>query len=263
MPYKRVEKSFPRFSNDPLHYLTFLSDALGGRGDVCLYIPRGHEETPDLPMVLLLHGVFGSHWSWAHNGGAHRVAEALISSRAIPPCALVMPSDGFVGEGSGYVRHPGRDCEAWIVDDVIGCVRENYPCFGAHSRVYIGGFSMGGFGALRLGAKYADRFSGIAVHSSITHFDQLSRFAENPAALFPHLGEEDRSALYWIVRNRDILPPLRFDCGEDDILVEFNRKLHRELEAYSVPHQYIEIPGRHSWDYWHEQLRDALRFLLR
>jgi putative tributyrin esterase len=263
MPYSYVEKSFPRYSDDPLHFLTFFSPALGGRGDVCLYIPKGHEERPGLPMVVLLHGVYGSHWSWALNGGAHHVAQRLIDSGTIPPVALVMPSDGYVGQGSGYVPHPGRDCEAWIMEDVIGCVRQNYPCFGPGSRVYLGGFSMGGFGALRLGAKYPARVSGIAAHSSVTHFDQLPRFFDEAHKSFPYLRDEDRSALYWLVKNREVLPPIYFDCGSDDILVQYNRELHQALVEAGVPHEYHELPGRHSWEYWHHQLADALRFLFR
>jgi enterochelin esterase-like enzyme len=211
-------------------------------------------------MAVLLHGVYGSNWSWAFNGGAHVAAREMVQSGAIRPMALVMPSDGLYGEGSGYCALPARDCERWIVDDVIGCAREEFACFGPQSPIFLSGFSMGGFGALRLGAKYADRFRAIGGHSSVTHFDQLSIFANDPSGAYHSVPAEERSVLHWMKKNRAFLPPVRFDCGADDRLVEFNRQLHRELEAEGIPHEYVELPGTHSWDYWHAQLREMLKF---
>ncbi|MBX3729547.1 MAG: esterase family protein [Candidatus Sumerlaeia bacterium] len=260
MPYPRVEKSFPRFTPEGFHFLTFLSPALGARDNVTLWIPPGHEEAGNLPMVVLLHGVFGSNWSWAFNGGAHVAARDLIASGAIRPMALVMPSDGLLGEGSGYLKTPTRDCERWIVDDVIGCARDEFACFGPSLPVFLAGFSMGGFGALRLGAKYPDRFRAIAGHSSVTHFDQMALFVANRPELYGEPPEEDRSVLYWMRHHRAALPPVRFDCGVEDKLFEHNRALHDALLADGIPHTFAALPGTHSWAYWHEHLADTLAF---
>lgn len=260
MPYERVEKSFPQYTPPGIHYLTFMSPALGGRGNVSLYIPPGCEEARDLPFAVLLHGVYGTHWSYLYNAGAHVVVQRLIDAGEIRPMALVVPSDGFFGEGSGYIRNPKFDCERWIVDDVIGCAIENYPCLVHASKKFIAGYSMGGFGALRLGAKYSTRFAAAAGHSSITHIRDMWRFIKDPPEVYGDLDEGDQSVLYWMRRNRATLPAVRFDCGVEDILIEGNRALHAALEAERIPHEYHEFPGGHSWDYWREHLADTLRF---
>lgn len=59
------------------------------------------------------------------------------------------------------------------------------------------------------------------------------------------------------------LPPLRFDCGTEDELIDCNRTLHTELTAAGIPHSYEEFPGGHTWDYWHRHLADTLRFFAR
>ena len=59
---------------------------------------------------------------------------------------------------------------------------------------------MGGFGALRLGAKYARRFRGVSGHSSITHFSQMSRFVEEPLDAYGPLPAGEQSVLHWIER---------------------------------------------------------------
>jgi len=79
-------------------------DGEGGRGDVTYWTPRGCDAATDLPVVVLLHGVYGSHWAWANKAGAHVTAQRLIDAGEIGPCVLAMPSDGRVGEGSGSCR---------------------------------------------------------------------------------------------------------------------------------------------------------------
>ncbi len=261
MPYRTTRLSEPQFEHDHLRFLTFKSPALKARGDVSLFIPPNIEAAQNLPLVLLLHGVYGSHWSWAMMGGAHRIAMQMIEENQIRPMVIAMPSDGLWGDGSGYVKHEVGDYDRWIMEDVIGCVTENIPALSAQSLLFMGGLSMGGFGALRLGAKYAARFAGISAHSAITHYSQLQLFVEEPLDRYTaHNSEDELSIIYWLQQHKESLPALRFDCGKDDLLVEANRQLHTELTALNIPHQYFEFVGEHNWDYWREHVRDTLLF---
>jgi S-formylglutathione hydrolase FrmB len=259
--FRTIEIADTRFVAGGLIPVTFKSPALRARADVTLYVPPGVERSQDVPLVLLLHGVYGSHWAWSLKGGAHVTAARLILEGAIPPMVLAMPSDGLWGDGSGYVRHvSGADYDRYIVEDVPACAAEVVPAITAKSPQFISGLSMGGFGALRLGAKYASRFRGVSGHSSITHFSQMSGFVEEPLDAYGPPPVEEQSVLYWIDANRAGLPPIRFDCGTSDALIEENRTLHRELGARGVPHVYEEFPGGHEWPYWELHLADTLRF---
>ena len=258
--YRTVELSDPRYERDHLRLLTFKCPALKGRGDVTLFVPPGCEENVGLPLILLLHGVYGSHWSWSLKGGAHHTALALIEKGLLRPAVIAMPSDGLWGDGSGYLPHQSADYEKWIVEDVVGCVTETLSFVSEQSDLFIAGLSMGGYGALRLGAKYARRFRGISAHSSLTHHGQLNRFVEEPMASYPTPREEETGVLYWLKKHREILPPVRIDCGTGDDLIGENRKLHQELTAEGVPHQYFEFAGDHSWAYWQEHIGDTLLF---
>jgi S-formylglutathione hydrolase FrmB len=259
--FRTIEVADTRFVRDGLLPVTFKSPALRARADITLYVPPGVESSRNVPLVLLLHGVYGSHWAWALKGGAHVTAARLIAERAIPPMVLAMPSDGLWGDGSGYVAHAhGGDFDRYIVDDVPACVSEVVPAVGPDSPRFIAGLSMGGFGALRLGAKYPTQFRGISGHSSITHFSQMSRFVEEPLDAYGPLPESEQSVLHWLDANRGKLPPLRFDCGTSDPLLDDNRALHRELDARGIRHVYEEFPGGHEWPYWERHLADSLRF---
>jgi enterochelin esterase-like enzyme len=108
--------------------------------------------------------------------------------------------------------------------------------------------------------KYAARVLGISAHSSITDIEQLSRYIPYPADTFEFAGVPDTRLLHWAETNRRHLPPLRFDCGTEDPLIEDNRQLHRELTQRGIPHQYEEFPGNHDWPYWTEHVRSTLAF---
>jgi len=258
--FGKIELSDPRFEPQHLRFLTFNSPALGGRGDVALFVPPNSEGMIDLPLVVLLHGVYCSHWAWALKAGAHLTAAKLIASGDIPPMVLAMPSDGLWAEGSGYLPHKSANYEAWIVEDVIDCVREVVEPVGGKTAVFLAGLSMGGYGALRLGAKYPDRFLGISAHSSATNLDSLNDIITRHPIPYQFDGDDDPSILHWLKKHRDKLPPIRFDCGHDDRLIDHNRQLHQQLLQNDIPHQYEEFPGDHKWPYWEEHLKDTLRF---
>ena len=258
--FRTTELSDPQYERDGLRFITVKSPALGQRGDISLFLPTGWESMEKMPLLTLLHGVYGSHWAWAFKGGAHITAQQMIDSGEIRPLAIAMPSDGLWREGSGYLPHNTADYESWIVEDVPAAVIENCPAVSAGSKRFISGLSMGGYGALRLGAKYPARYAGISAHSSITDFQQLEKFVVEPLADYPLAETDGLSAFQWLEKNAAALLPLRFDCGVDDLLIEENRALHRRLDEAGIAHSYEEFPGEHSWPYWTEHLRDTLRF---
>ena len=254
-----VESGFMPANQNNLKLFTVKSPALGRRADVSIFNPHPNLETKTLPVVILLHGVYGSHWAWTVSGRATEILQSQISSGACQPMLLVMPSDGLFDDGSGYVPHHDADYEQWIVSDVLELVRDNYALVSEQSPVFLAGLSMGGYGALRLGAKYPEIFKGFSGMSSITHFDQLKLFVQDFSKVQQSAIVQD-GVMDWMLKNRSTLPPFRFDCGTDDLLIEFNRALHDGLDKMQIPHQYKEYEGGHSWNYWQEHLPETLQF---
>lgn len=252
--FRTIERSDPRFEHEGLTYVTVKTPNLRGRGDITFWSPEGVTDEQALPLVILLHGVYGSHWAWSLKGAAHRTAQRLIELGQLPPFRLAMPSDGLWGDGSGYLPHNGHQFDRWILDDVP------MACPSPVSGLFLAGLSMGGYGALRLGAKYPDRFRAVSGLSSITHLDQMAQFVEEPLDHYRQPHPADESVLALMLRNRDQLPPIRFDCGTSDQLLNANRELHAALLEAQIPHQYEEFPGGHEWPYWETHLEDTLLF---
>jgi enterochelin esterase-like enzyme len=257
--FRTIQKSNPAFESNYLSFITVKTNNLRGRGDICLFVPP-LVGLKDVPLVILLHGVYGSAWEWSQKGGVHIAAWEMIQRKELKPMVIAMPSDGLWGDGSGYVPHNGLDFEKWIVEDVPRAVIESVEAISEKSDFYISGLSMGGFGALRLGIKYADKFKAVSAHSSITELGQMSMFVEESLKEYEQQNRQEESVIELVLERKDNLPKLRFDCGTEDLLIDQNRLLHEQLNKSQIMHDYKEFSGGHEWSYWQEHIKDSLLF---
>lgn len=269
MAISRIEISNPDFSPENLMLLTvsssylheqlaLSSDNTVRRQDISVY--NAYTTQKNVPVVLLLHGVYGNHWAWMSSGGAHLVFDDL-RAQGLSEFVLVMPSDGGVWDGSAYLPiKGGANFERWIVDDVLQAVKQSVDGISDSSNIYIAGLSMGGYGALRLGCKYANLFSGISAHSAITQLSDLELFTTMPLSAYATEDTHESDILYWMRQHRDSLPAIRFDCGRDDSLLAANEALASEMHNHNICHSFTVFEGGHEWAYWHQHLNKTLRF---
>jgi len=201
----------------------FSSRALDRVSTYTAFVPQ--MEQPPFAVLYQLHGMSDDHRAWLYKSNLLRIVEGL-------PLVVVMPS----GENSYWV-------DAWeklVVEDVAAHVSRTFRV--RNERAAIGGLSMGGYGAIRLGLKYPDRFASIFAHSS----------------RLPESGDDYDVEFLAAKIDHKKVPALAFDCGVDDHLIEDSRRFHARLDALGVAHQYREHPGAHTWDYWNEHVREAV-----
>jgi S-formylglutathione hydrolase FrmB len=55
------------------------------------------------------------------------------------------------------------------------------------------------------------------------------------------------------------LPFFYLDCGTEDELLIFNRRLADLFLERKIPHEYRELPGKHNWQFWDAQVQSVLR----
>lgn len=257
--FRTFEHAALKVDAQGLSHVTVKSKALKRRADVTTFIPHGLGDSTDLPIVTLLHGVFGSHWAWAFKGEAHITTQTLMDRGLIPPMILLMPSDGLWGDGSGYIPHADVDYEQWIMNEVPAIAFELTRACSPSSPRYLAGLSMGGFAALRLGAKYPATFDAISAHSSATNIAQLKQIIEDDTSGWSK-NPQDQDVFLAIEAASGSLPRIRFDCGTEDKLLTVNRALHWALADAGIAHTYEEFSGAHDWDYWKSNLHHSLLF---
>lgn len=256
--FRTFEVSEAKYAPPNTKFVTVQSPALGRRGDIVIYNYKA--VTPNTPIVILLHGVYGSAWSWMYAGGVHQTYENLRAKRAISEFVLVMPSDGLVNDGSGYLNHADANYADWIVNDTIAAARRAVPNLSDISPVFLAGLSMGGYGALRLGLLNQETICAVSAHSAITNKDDFKTFTEFSPYMpsTEHKGNLDLIDIF--NRQGDDCIPIRFDCGRDDPLFRSNRALASQVEPLGLPVHFESFEGGHDWLYWHENIAHSLRF---
>lgn len=256
--FRTIEISNPKFSPQGLEFITAKSENLKGRGDII--VSKSLTAQKDMPVIIFLHGVYGSAWSWPLSGGVHQTMRKLEKEKKIPGFISVFPSDGLWGDGSGYVPHDGYDFEKWIAEDIPELVLQKVKGVTAYSNFFITGLSMGGFGAFKIGAKYHQRFTAFSGHSSITHLQQMKLFTEEPLKHYLQKDKKENDVFETIAANKNFIRSFRFDCGTNDPLYKANKKLHNQLCKGGIVHVFNEFPGGHEWTYWEKHVKDSILF---
>tara|TARA_B100000519_G_C14254116_1_gene444127 strand:+ start:1981 stop:2778 length:798 start_codon:yes stop_codon:yes gene_type:complete len=258
MSILRLEVSNNTYTPEKLQLVTVHSDNLNGRRDISIY--NAYTTKNDIPVVMLLHGVYGNNWVWMNLGGVHHVYESL-RKQGLTEFVLVMPSDGGLWDGSGYLPLGEHgNYEAWITDDVRVAVTETVSAVSNNSNWYITGLSMGGYGALRLGAKHPALYKGISAHSSITSLNDFSHFVNYPTTWYQCSDVNEANLVYWFEKNYRLMPPVRLDCGKQDELFTSNQLFIKELFGKGIELQYAWLDGGHEWRYWHQNVERTFWF---
>ena len=225
--------------------------------------PAGRKGAP-WRTLYLLHGIYGDCTSWVTSSCVQRYAE----DRNL---CVVMPD----GENGFYLDHPDYlNCfGAWIGQELVEATRVLFPLSEKREDTWIGGLSMGGYGALRTGLKYADTFGGIAAFSSALLLEDLQNRTGAGVvvggeaymrAMFgdlDHLLDTDLDPLYLARMRKESgkpLPRIYLSCGEQDFLLQANRKFSEALTALGVPHTWRTTPGGHTWEFWEQEIRHVV-----
>src|SRR3954452_14507553 len=174
---------------------------------------------PDEPSIprpwsafYLLHGLSDDHTIWERRTSIERYVEGL-------PLVVVMP-DGGRGWYTNAVE--GYAYEDDLIKDIVGLVDRTFPVKAERSGRAIGGLSMGGYGAVKLGLKHHEMFASVNSHSGALGFPRLD-FSESRvrspefSRIFgekPSGGPEDPFAIVARVDHGRI-PALRIDCGTE------------------------------------------------
>ena len=236
------------------------SEAIGQEKSYNLYLPPNWCKLDDLPLLVMLHGLYGDHTDWVNKGHLDDTATALILAGEIAPLIILMPD----GDDSFYVNGTEGDYETYIVSELVGAVDQSFPTAATRDTRFIGGLSMGGYGALYLGLRYPDMFSAIGAHSPAIFEpadDPISHYLYGPnGELF---AERDIISLI----ERDGWPEhMRFfvDIGNSDGLVTGMFRLANSLfsGAHVEDYQGHIWPGVHDWSYWSTHAPDYLRFYM-
>jgi enterochelin esterase-like enzyme len=227
----------------------YKSAVVGDDRDYYVYTPPGYDPAAKklYPVLYLLHGFSDDASGWTAVGRANVILDNLIAQGKAKPMLVVMPlgygAPEIVTPGAPGLREPGlrqknydrfRDA---LFMEVIPEVEKTYRVAKDRRSRAIAGLSMGGAESLYVGLNALERFAWIGAFSAGGQSDDFDK-------TFPSLDSKAnaRIRLLWIA------------CGDEDRLIEPNRKFREWLKSKGIEHTPIETPGMHTWMVWRRNL---------
>lgn len=231
-------------------------------------LPFDRHGTAPYPLLVLLHGLQGDSDTWLYSSRIERWAWERNLSVAMPQgdnsfWMEAEPAEGPVGDHGAYVL------------EVVELMREVFPVAVDRDHTFVGGFSMGGYGALRAALLWPDVFSKALIFSAACHFfeeddpdqvcgerllfeprDEKAATDRNPRWLAQQLGERSRAC------GHDLFPEFKFIVGSEDYLLRSNRRMAACLAEQGADVRLDERPGGHTWCFIDDTLQEGLDWLV-
>lgn len=223
----------------------------------------------EVKTLFLLHGYSGSNKDWLLGS---RVQEMAIKYNL----AIVMPSgdNSFYLDGEGT----GRAYCQFVGKELVDYVAKTFRLSNKKEDIFIGGYSMGGFGAIHMGLIFPETFDKIFALSSALIIHNIKNMKEDfkdavadyyyYSSTFGDLTKLDKSEnnpeyLITMMKEKDQkIAPIYMACGTEDFLLEENRAFHKFLLKEKVDVHYVESQGIHDWTFWNQYLEPAVSWLL-
>lgn len=203
--------------------------------DVGLFtaVPDGYGDGAGLPVVVILHGSSATTAGYRDFGFGQFLTRAVLDGA--PP--FVLAGSDAEGSGTGWEPNPatGDDPQAMVVDELPRWLADRG--LDADTRA-LWGWSMGGYGVLRLAEAYPDWARAAAVFS--------------PALSMGGSATRDAAKLAGL--------PLAIWCGQDDRFYDADREFADALPE--PPEIATWVAGEaHTRTFWNDQTLDAFAFL--
>jgi len=181
------------------------------------------------------------------------------------------------GENSFYLddEQRGAKFSQYVGQEIVEATRALLPLSSRREDTFIGGISMGGYGALINGLRYADTFGKIAMLSPALEMHRRQR--ENPELCPIPLSElvatvgaeasfEDTYKDYLFASRRAIaegkLPEIFLGCGSrDELSIAPSRRYREAMDKLDHPITYFEMDGLHDHTFWKQALTPLCEFL--
>lgn len=225
-----------------------------------VFLPANYKNnTKQYPVLYLLHGFTGYYNNW------YKREPRLKEYATIYDMIIVTPEGTY---DSWYIDSPVDSTsmyESYIAMEVPQWIDAHFRTKKSNEYRAIAGLSMGGNGALCIATDYPGIFGAA---SSMSGAVDLRKYS-NKWNLKDIIGDIYKYPSRWFnfsfagkvfMINKNFNQAFLLDCGIDDMFYKDNEKLHRQMLALDIKHDFFIRPGGHTWDYWRNALPYHLLF---
>ena len=230
--------------------ITFIGPVTGETIRFSLYLPPGYAGGAQrYPVVYHLHGMGGAHNNPNQLNTVSQSHEDAVAAGRMGPVLIVFP-DGDTDSFWADSHDGARRIETHVVREVLPFVDAQYRTRAVRAWRAVQGFSMGGFGAAKLAAKFPRLFSSSVVYDgALVTWAVMQQYHPGVAAAMFDNDEayfNQYSPWYWVPVNaprlRDSVP-FRQVVGTQ---VGSNQGFHALLLSHALVSEYVETGCAHT-----------------
>ena len=269
----------PEINAPRMQRVLFDSKAAGEPVSCYVFVPESYDAAKEqrFPVLYWLHGSGGSSPGSAAQV-AQRYGEAMKAGK-IPPMIMVFPNGLPMGMWCDW-KDGSVKLETMFIEELIPRIDRSFRTQAKREGRIIEGFSMGGYGAARLGFKHPQLFAAVSllgagplqqdfneapragprgrdqVLGTVYGGDMAYFRAQSPWQIVKQNVEKLRSGLV-----------IRQIIGDRDETLGFNREFKQHLDALKIPHTYRQLPdiphnpnlvlnalGEGNWEFYRQAL---------
>jgi predicted esterase len=209
-----------------------LKDAYGRETDLWVIVPPGVSREKPAGLFLVLHGLRGTGAQikdlWAPYAAANHCLVAAPTAQKEPDSARNEDSP----RDEKRFPHWWSYREGGFVLSALSVLKKR--CAIDEDRVFLSGYSMGGFGTWNIGLRYPDRFAALIPYAGGLSLNEYAGLRVDERLRKLHVNS--------------FALPVYFVHGDADetVPVEFDRESRNRLKALGYPFEYKEVPkGKH------------------
>jgi putative lysine transport system ATP-binding protein len=240
-----------------LMMIEFHSNVLELNTNLYVIKPNILQDNEELKVLYLLHGYQGNYANWVKYTNLLRYVDGTN-------LLVVMPS----GYNSFYVNHEiFGDYSKYVAEEIYELINKTFNIKQTRENTFVAGLSMGGYGALKTALSYPEKYSKAVGFSSVIKLenmiDRVKDSLRPKTELFLNKDTAKKNSLYTLSKKALNKVELYFTCGTEDFLFNENEDFHKHLNEIKYNHTYLTGPGAHSWDYWDQEIKKALKWILK
>lgn len=203
--------------------------------------------------LYLLHGLSDDQSIWLRRTSIERYATEY-------GICVVMPSGGksfYTDEKYGLKYY------TYIAKELPNIIEEIFHVSADRKDRFIGGNSMGGYGAIKIAMQETGRYVAAFGLSSVANIRNETFTRE----LIPVFGEKipTEATLYDIAdmhEKDEEKPRLYMTIGKEDYMYEDNIDFQKYMKKKAYDYTFVETEGDHNWTLWDKTVQSALAWAL-